>query len=66
MNEVGKGNTITYDAPSRDQHAHRDRSFENRQRLDGCADLYGLKAGILQHVCRDQTDDLVSLRNEDG
>lgn len=66
MNEVSKGNTITYDAASRNQHTHRDRSFENRQRLGGCADLYGLKASILQHVCRDHTDDLVSLRNEDG
>ena len=66
MNKVGEGNTIAHDAASRNQHAHRDRSFENRQRLSGCADLYSLEANILQHVGRDHTDDLVSLRNEDG
>ncbi|WP_449411418.1 hypothetical protein [Methylobacterium komagatae] len=41
-------------------------SFENRQRLGGCADLYGLEADVFQHVGRDHTDDLISLREEDG
>ncbi|GJE49904.1 hypothetical protein GOFOIKOB_2944 [Methylobacterium tardum] len=66
MNEVGKGNTIPYDAAPRNQNAHRDRAFEHRQRLGGCADLYGLKANILQHVSRNHTDKLVSLRDKDG
>ncbi|AWV15952.1 hypothetical protein A3862_10900 [Methylobacterium sp. XJLW] len=66
MNEVGKGNTITHDAAPRHQHAHRGRSFEHRQRLGGCADLYGLKANILQHVGRDHTDKFIGLGDEDG
>ncbi|MHC2109402.1 hypothetical protein [Methylobacterium sp. CM6246] len=66
VNEVGKGNTIAHDGPPRDQHAHGDWSLEHRQRLGGSAHLYGLKANIRQHVGGDHTDELVSLRNEDG
>ena len=66
MNEMGEGNTIAHNTASRNQHAHRDRSFENPQRLGGCADLYSLEASILQHVGCDHTDDLVSLCDEDG
>jgi hypothetical protein len=66
VNEVGEGNTIAHDAPPRDQHAHGGWSLEHRQCLSGSADLYGLKANIRQHVGRDHTDELVSLRDEDG
>ncbi len=66
MNKVGKGNTIAHYAASRNQHAHRDRSFKHRQRLGGRANLYSLEANILQHVGRDHADNFVSLRDEDS